>query len=120
MCFFFDFIFLPPFTNIFLPPFLSLSICLFFSVSLSLFLYLSLTIYIYIYIYIYTYMYKLATVVEGEPRPPFAVELSATPYSSLFHFNLDAYLIILSVKQGDIKYHFYVFVMTRTNTLPTW
>ena len=30
----------------------------------------------------------------------------ATPYSGLLHFTLDTYLILLSVKQGGIKYHF--------------
>ena len=31
---------------------------------------------------------------------------SATPFSGLLHFTLDTYLILLSVKQGGIKYHF--------------
>ena len=30
----------------------------------------------------------------------------ATPYPGLLHFTLDLYLIMLSVKQGGIKYHF--------------
>ena len=30
----------------------------------------------------------------------------ATPFSGLLHFTLDPYLIMLSVKQGGIKYHF--------------
>ena len=30
----------------------------------------------------------------------------ATPLPGLLHFTLDMYLILLSVKQGDIKYHF--------------
>ena len=30
----------------------------------------------------------------------------ATPFSGLLHFTLDMYLILLSVKQGGIKYHF--------------
>ena len=34
------------------------------------------------------------------------------------HFTLDAYLIILSVKQGGIKYHFWVFGMTRPKIEP--
>ena len=29
-----------------------------------------------------------------------------TPFPGLFHFTLDTYLILLSVKQGGIKYHF--------------
>ena len=30
----------------------------------------------------------------------------ATPFPGLLHFTLDPYLIMLSVKQGGIKYHF--------------
>ena len=37
----------------------------------------------------------------------------ATAFLRLFHFNLDPYLIMLSVKQGGIKYHFWVFGITR-------
>ena len=31
----------------------------------------------------------------------------ATPFPGLFHFTLDPYLIMLSVKQGSIKYNFW-------------
>ena len=31
----------------------------------------------------------------------------ATPFPGLLHFTLDSYLIMLSVKQGSIKYHFF-------------
>ena len=34
------------------------------------------------------------------------VEEGTTPFSGLFHFTLDPYPIMLSVKQGSIKYHF--------------
>ena len=34
------------------------------------------------------------------------VGVGATPFPGLLHFNLDPYLIMLSVKQGNIKYHF--------------
>ena len=34
------------------------------------------------------------------------VEEGATPLAGLLYFTLDPYLILLSVKQGDIKYHF--------------
>ena len=47
---------------------------------------------------------KLATVVEGDPKAPFSI--GATPSSRLLHFTLDTYLIMLSVEQGGIKYHF--------------
>ena len=33
-----------------------------------------------------------------------------TPFPGLLHFTLDLYLIMLSVKQGDIKYHFSLFL----------
>ena len=33
-------------------------------------------------------------------------EKGTTPFLRLLHFTLDMYLIMLSVKQGDIKYHF--------------
>ena len=53
-----------------------------------------------------------ATVVEGDPKAPFSK--ATTPrcrggrysFPGLLHFTLDAYLIMLSVKQGVIKYHF--------------
>ena len=55
---------------------------------------------------------KLAAVIEGNPKAPFSI--ATTPrwrgecYSSpgLLHFTLDTYLVMLSVKQGGIKYHF--------------
>ena len=55
---------------------------------------------------------KLATVVEDDPKAPFLI--SITPrcrighytFPGLLHFTLDSYLIMLSVKQGNIKYHF--------------
>ena len=31
----------------------------------------------------------------------------ATPFPGLLHFTLDLYLIMMSVKQGGIKYHFW-------------
>ena len=55
-----------------------------------------------IYIYIWVFV-KLVTVVEGDPKAPFSI---ATPFPGLLHFTLDPYLIMLSVKQGSIKYHF--------------
>ena len=65
---------------------------------------------------IYTYISKVATVVEGDPKGPFPIATTprcrgwgATPFPGLHHFTLDPYLIMLSVKQGDIKYHFLSF-----------
>ena len=34
------------------------------------------------------------------------VREGATPFPGLLHFTLDPYLIMLSVKQGSIKYYF--------------
>ena len=46
---------------------------------------------------------KLATVVKGDPKDCFSI---ATLFPGLFYFTLDLYLIMPSVKQGGIKYHF--------------
>ena len=54
----------------------------------------------------------LATVVEGDPKAPFSIATTSrvgkgiTPFPELPHFTLNMYLILLSVKQGSIKYHF--------------
>ena len=58
------------------------------------------------------YKSKLATIVEGDPKAPFSI--ATTPrcrggryfFPGLLYFTLDLYLIMLSVKQGGIKYHF--------------
>ena len=55
---------------------------------------------------------KLATIVEGNSKAPFSI--ATTPmcrggrysFPGLLYFTLDPYLIMLSVKQGGIKYHF--------------
>ena len=55
---------------------------------------------------------KLATIVEGDPKAPFSIATTPRckggPYSLpwLLRFTLDPYLIMLSVKQGGIKYLF--------------
>ena len=53
------------------------------------------------------------TIVEGDPKAPFSIATTPrcsgggfTPFPGLLHFTLDTYLIMLSVKQGGIKYHF--------------
>ena len=54
----------------------------------------------------------LATLLEGDPHAPFSIATpprcrgGATSFPGLLHFTLDPYLIVLSVKQGGIKYHF--------------
>ena len=51
-------------------------------------------------------------VVEGDLKAPFSITTTpicrggATPFPGLLHFTLDTYLLLLSVKQGGIKYHF--------------
>ena len=62
--------------------------------------------------FIYSYKVKLATIVEGNPKAPFSI--ATTPmcrggrysFPGLHYFTLDPYLMMLSVKQGGIKYHF--------------
>ncbi len=52
------------------------------------------------------------TVVKGDPKAPFqwllhrGVGEGASPFPGLLHFTLDTYLIMLSVEQGGITYHF--------------
>ena len=68
---------------------------------------------IYIYIHTYKVKVKLATIVEGNLKAPFSI--ATTPrcrggrysFPGLLYFTLDPYLIMLSVKQGGIKYHFF-------------
>ena len=67
---------------------------------------------------------KLAILVEGDPKAPFSIATTLRcgegtfPFLGLFHFILDAYLIMLSVKQAIIEYHFWVFGMTRPGIEP--
>ena len=54
---------------------------------------------------------KLVTLVEGDQKAPFSLATTprkgATPFPwYVLHFTLDTYFILLSVKQGGIKYHF--------------
>ena len=98
-----------------------------FILSINLWL-LSLSIYIYIHIYIcvcvciyptfplwagydarYICKGNTVVVVVGDPRALFSIATT----TGLLHSTLDPYLIILSVKQGNIKYHFWVYGMNR-------
>ena len=50
---------------------------------------------------------KLVTVVKGNQKALFSID--TTPKCKGRHYSfpwIDTYLILLSVKQGDIKYHF--------------
>ena len=61
------------------------------------------------------------SVVEGVPKAPFSI--ATTPrckgghsfFPGIAPLSFDPYLIMLSVKQGDIKYHFWVFSVTPLN-----
>ena len=63
-------------------------------------------------LYLEIFFKKVATFVEGDPKAP--ISIATTPrcrgrrYSipGLLHFTFDPYLIMLSDKQGGIKYHF--------------
>ena len=46
---------------------------------------------------------------EGPIFNNFYAEESATPVPGLFHFTLDTYIIMMSVKLGGIKYLFFFF-----------
>ena len=46
----------------------------------------------------------LATVFESYQKAPFSI--ATAPFPGLPHFTSDTYLILLSVKQVGIKYHF--------------
>ena len=82
----------------------------------------------------YIYIYKVSNVgdnSQGQPEGYFFVCYYTTiPFSGLLHFTLDPFLIMLSVKQGAIKYHFWAFgkawpgieswpTKPLVNTLPT-
>ena len=52
----------------------------------------------------------MATVVKGDQKAPFSIattQISTLSFPGLLHFTLNPYLIMLSVKQGGIKYHFF-------------
>ena len=69
-------------------------------------------LYIYIYIYICS---SSPTVVEGDLKAPFSIATTQKGMGACYSFSwiatltLDLYFIMLSVKQGDIKYHFLSF-----------
>ena len=60
---------------------------------------------------------KLATLVKGDPKAPFSIVTTPRCRRGCYSFPwiapLYPYLIMLSVKQGGIKYHFWVLDMTR-------
>ena len=60
----------------------------------------------------------MATVVESDPKVTVVESDPKAPFSFLWIASLYPYLIILSTKQGRIKYHFWVFCMTRPGIEP--
>ena len=67
------------------------------------------------YIYINKVKVTLVIAVEGDPKVPFSIPTTPECRVGRYFFlwiNLGTYLIILSFKQGGIKYHFWVFGMT--------
>ena len=67
----------------------------------------------YIYIYIYMYKSKVGDRSGGQAEGSIFKKLlhrgvgeGASLFSGFLHFTLDTYLILLTVKQGGIKYHF--------------
>ena len=65
--------------------------------------------------FFFCFKVKLAALVESDPKAPFSI---ATLFPGLLHFTLDPYFIKLSVKQGGIEYHFWVFGMTQPGIEP--
>ena len=67
----------------------------------------------------------MAYVVQGNLKATFSIATTpkrrggATPFPGLFHFTLDPYLIMMSINQGDIKYHFISLCMTRPGIEPS-
>ena len=80
--------------------------------------YIIACLYIYIYIYIYICIVKkLVPIVEIDIKAPFdsyntMLKVGVTLFPGSLHFTHHPSFIMLSVKQGVIKYHFLVFGMT--------
>ena len=74
---------------------------------------------LYIYIYVCVCVSKVGDRSQGRLEGSlFSSYYSEVYWRALFHFTLDFFLIMLSVKQGGIKYHFWVFRMTRPGKIP--
>ena len=81
------------------------------------------TIHFRLYIYIYIYISCLK-VIEGDSKASFSI--ATTPrcksewcsFPLIAQISLDPYLIMLGVQEGGIKYHLWVFGMTRPGIEP--
>ena len=67
----------------------------------------------------------MATLVEVDPRSSFSItttpryrDKGASTFPEMLHFTLDPYLIMLSVNQYGIMYHFWVLGMTWSGIEP--
>ena len=92
--------------------FLSIIQCIFLNA-------ISFTFYFKIPSYYVGELVKLATVIDGDPKAPFSI--ATTPRWRRGHYSfprIDSNLIMLNVKLRGIKYHFYVFSMTRHGIEP--
>ena len=49
---------------------------------------------------------KLSSLLEGDPKAPFSIATTPRCKGGCYFFTLDPYIIMLSVKQGGIKYNF--------------
>ena len=79
------------------------------------FLFIYLFIFLNSIFYLFIRSLHMATLVEGKTKAPFSItttprvvlrSVGTAPFPGLLHFILDPYLIMLSVKQWGIKYHF--------------
>ena len=65
-------------------------------------------------LYIYFFSIHSKSIVEGDSKALFSIATTLIyrrgrySFPGLLHFTLDTYLIMLSVKQGGIKYHFFL------------
>ena len=70
----------------------------------------------------YVYISKVGNLSKSDPEAPFSI--ATTPRSRKGRYSIPLiallypYLIVLSVQEGGIEYHFWVFVMTRPGIEP--
>ena len=68
-------------------------------IYIYIYIYICVCVYLYIFIYVCIYIYLAGDLSRGWPK--------VSPISGLLHFTLDSYFIMLSVKKGGIKDHFF-------------
>ena len=55
---------------------------------------------------------------QGDPKAPISLDTTTPPFPGFPHFTFDPYLIMQCINQNGIKYHFWVFVITRRGIEP--